>query len=73
MKATIEFNLPEEATEQRDAIDGWQWRRIVWELYYEILRGAWKYGDDEQRAEFAREIWTKVQAWINERGLTLGD
>ena len=29
MKATLEFNLPEEQHDYRAAIDGWKWRRVV--------------------------------------------
>jgi hypothetical protein len=38
MKATLEFNLPEEDTEMRDAMNGTLWRGVVITLYNEIRR-----------------------------------
>ena len=43
MKATLEFNLPEEEQEHRDAIEGTSWKLAVWDLD-QILRNALKHG-----------------------------
>lgn len=32
MKATLEFELPQDAIEHQTAIDGWKWRMIVNEI-----------------------------------------
>ena len=45
MKATLEFNLPEEQSDHRLAIDGWKWKSVVIDIAVK-LRGALKYGDD---------------------------
>jgi hypothetical protein len=36
MKATLEFNLPEEEPEMRDAMNGTLWRGVVMALFNEI-------------------------------------
>ncbi len=38
MKATLEFDLPEEYQEHRDALDGTLWRGVVVALYNEIRK-----------------------------------
>jgi hypothetical protein len=45
-KATLEFNLPEEEQEHRDAIEGTMWKLAVWDLD-QILRDALKHGCDQ--------------------------
>tara|TARA_A100001037_G_scaffold244817_1_gene225988 strand:+ start:119860 stop:120186 length:327 start_codon:yes stop_codon:yes gene_type:complete len=42
MKATLEFNLPEEKSDHEDAVNGANWRRVV-ELILEDLRERRKY------------------------------
>ena len=44
MKATLEFNLPEEAAEHRAAIDGSDWKYVVTEMD-EYFRSQIKYQD----------------------------
>jgi len=44
MKATLEFNLPEEAAEHRMAIDGINWKYVVTEMD-EYFRSQIKYQD----------------------------
>jgi len=38
MKATLEFNIPEEETEARDALNGTLWRAVVTALYEKIIQ-----------------------------------
>jgi hypothetical protein len=45
-KATLEFNLPEEELEHRDALEGTSWKIAMWDLD-QILRNAVKYGCDQ--------------------------
>ena len=44
MKATLEFNLPEEESNFRQAIDGHKWKYVVWQLD-EHLRRELKYNE----------------------------
>jgi len=46
MKATLEFNLPEEEEEHLDAIHGTDWKLVVWDLD-QLLRSYIKYGTDQ--------------------------
>jgi hypothetical protein len=45
MKATLEFNLPEEAQEFRTAINGWKFKSVLNEIN-EDLRSKIKWQDD---------------------------
>jgi hypothetical protein len=45
-KAVLEFNLPEEEQEHRDAIEGTSWKLTVWDLD-QILHNALKHGCDQ--------------------------
>ena len=60
MKATLEFDLPSEATEYRAALDGEKWRQLVRYLLEDYLKPIWKHGDDVDRAEWAVD----VRDWI---------
>jgi hypothetical protein len=42
-KVTLEFDTVEEATEIRDALDGYKWKLAVWDLDQK-LRETTKYG-----------------------------
>jgi transcriptional regulator of acetoin/glycerol metabolism len=46
MKATLEYNLPEEQSEHADALNGYKWRGICQELD-NILRNKMKYENVE--------------------------
>jgi hypothetical protein len=45
VKAVLKFNLPEEQSEHRLALDGWKWRSVVSDIA-DKLRSALKYDDD---------------------------
>jgi hypothetical protein len=45
-KAILEFNLPEEEQEHRDALEGTAWKVAMWDLD-QFLRNAIKYGCDQ--------------------------
>jgi hypothetical protein len=73
MKATIEFNDDQEL---RDAIDGWKWKNVAWELDQE-MRKLTKHGQYDGRDATEEEIditdhWrTKLRELINDNGLNL--
>jgi hypothetical protein len=60
-KVTIEFDANEEATELREALDGYKWKQAVWEIDQK-LRNELKYneklsGDIQEYLEkFRQEI-----------------
>jgi len=73
MKATIEFH---DEQELRDAIDGFKWRMIVWDLDQE-MRKVTKHGHHDGREATEEELditdhWrTKLRELINNDGLNL--
>ena len=73
MKATLEFNLPEEKSEFNFATQGSDWFFVVWKMD-QWLRGSIKHApdfmsDDEYKTyELCRE---KLRALINDSGLNL--
>ena len=67
MRATITFNLPNEADEHQAAIDGSKWKSVVREIDNE-LRNNIKHGS---KALTPQEIRDSLHEHINGRGLLL--
>ena len=61
MKATLEFNLPEETTEHQIAVDGPKWRGVVSDALEE-LRNDRKYNQLPQ-AEYAYNEKISERIW----------
>jgi hypothetical protein len=75
MKATLHFEH-DEKDELQDAINGWKWRLIAWELDQD-LRGIVKHGyfgsreATEAEIEMADYCRTKLRQLISDDGLNL--
>jgi hypothetical protein len=75
MKATLHFEH-DEKDELQDAINGWKWKLIVWELDQD-LRGIVKHGyfgsreATEAEIEMAEYCRTKLRQLISDDGLNL--
>ena len=54
-KIILEFDGTEEANEARNALDGWKWKAVVWELDQK-LRATTKYGASAIDKSDASEI-----------------
>jgi hypothetical protein len=73
MKAILEFD---DEQDLRDAIDGWKWKSVVWELDKE-LRSILKHGyigsreATEAEIEMADYCRTKLRELISDDGLNL--
>jgi hypothetical protein len=73
MKAILEFD---DEQELRDAIDGWKWKNVAWELDKE-LRGIVKHGyigsreATDAEIEMADYCRTKLRQLISDDGLNL--
>jgi hypothetical protein len=73
MKAILEFD---DEQDLRDAIDGWKWKSVVWELDQD-LRGIVKHGyfgsreATEAEIEMADYCRTKLRELISDDGLNL--
>lgn len=50
MKATLEFDLTEEQEQFEDAINGWKWSHVVYQLD-QYLRAKVKYASDDAHEE----------------------
>ena len=69
MKATLEFNLPEEQVEFNLAVNGNKWSFVAWKVDQE-LRSKIKYS--ESITEEQRDIYQEVRNLINEFMLEQG-
>ena len=68
MKATLEFNLPEEHDEHLNALQGMSWQLVLFEIDQE-LRSTVKYEDSEQNADYAQKIRDMIYEKMADRGL----
>lgn len=71
MKATIEFNLPEEQAEHYCAIKGADMLNVLWELKSE-LRSMLKYGDlPDTQYEIVEKIQDFLISSLNDNEINL--
>ena len=71
MKATLEFNLPEEQAEHYCAIKGSDMLNVLWELKAE-LRSMLKYGElPEQQYEIVEKIQDFLLSSLNDNEVNL--
>jgi hypothetical protein len=71
MKATIEFNLPDEQAEHYCAIKGSDMLNVLWELKAE-LRSMLKYGElPEQQYEIVEKIQDFLISSLNDNEINL--
>jgi predicted DNA-binding protein len=71
MQATLSFNLPEESTEHLDALEGRDWKTVVYELN-EQLRTYQKHGHSFKTADdLLEELRTILRSLIEDRRLSL--
>lgn len=72
MKATLEFNLPEEVAEYTDAVDGTNWKLVVWELE-RYLHDKIKYNDklSDQELNVYNSIRDNLYEIISSKNLFL--
>ena len=72
MKATLEFNLPEEADEHRMALDGQKWQFVVTDLLEE-LRTERKYNPEITNSDltYNEKITERIHSLIQHQGLEL--
>lgn len=71
-KVTIEFDSVEEQDDIRDALDGFKWRMVAWELD-EFLRTEMKYNEKLTQSdyEFAEKIREELRERISSYNLSL--
>ena len=71
MKATLEFNLPEERCEHRIAVTAMDWALAMNELDGQ-LRDWLKYGHDYSLDEVLEKTRERLHEILDERNLSLG-
>lgn len=72
MKATLEYSLPEEENEHRDALNGTDWKLVVRNID-NMLRNALKHGHNLASADAAlQSIRDVLQEELEQRGLYNG-
>jgi len=78
-KVTIEFDTVEEATEIREALDGYKWKGAMWNLDQK-LRGTTKYGTSlintknsasSEEVEIAEVVRELIRECLSEYNLKL--
>jgi hypothetical protein len=62
-KVTLEFDLHEEETNLKDALDGYKWRGVVWEMDSK-LRNELKY--NEKLSKQVRKTYEQLRSDIRE-------
>ena len=71
MKATLQFDLPEESQDHLDALNGTTWKVVVYSIDARV-RNLQKHGHNLASIEDALETFRDViQNEINDKGLTL--
>ncbi len=70
MKAILEFQLPEEASEHRSALDGGKWAAVCWELD-QWLRSLAKY-EDKTNVKIA-DVRKRISEEMDDSGLRFED
>ncbi len=71
-KVTIQFDTIEEQEDIRDALDGYKWRMVAWELD-QFLRSEMKYNEklSNLEYEFAEKTREELRERINSYNLSL--
>jgi hypothetical protein len=72
MKATLEFNLPDDQEDFNDAVNGQRWRLMVWD-FDQYLRSELKYNDKLSSEQYKVYEQVRDTLWqkINEDNLSL--
>jgi hypothetical protein len=72
MKATLEFNLPDDQVDFNDAVNGQRWRLMVWN-FDQYLRSELKYNDklSEEQYKVYEQVRDTLWQKMNEDNLSL--
>lgn len=72
MKATLEFNLPEDKVDFDLALQGSDWKHVCWEMD-QLLRKHLKYDDDlkEDEVKMLQYVRDELYRFMNENNVDL--
>ena len=65
MEAILKFDLPEEADDFDNAVNGYKFKLILWEMD-QHLRSIAKYSEDGDKAEIAQELRDRLYEYFSE-------
>ena len=65
MEAILKFDLPEEADDFDNAVNGYKFKLILWEMD-QHLRSIAKYSEDGNKAEIAQELRDRLYEYFSE-------
>ena len=70
MEAILKFDLPEEADDFDNAINGYKFKFILWSMD-QHLRNIVKYGENEEAVEIAEELRNKLREYFSEYNVSI--
>lgn len=70
MKATLEFNLPEDELDLSNAINGNKFKLILWDMD-QHLRSIVKYSENEEEVRVAEELRDKLQEYFSQYNISI--
>jgi len=70
VKATLEFNLPEDELDLSNAINGNKFKLILWDMD-QHLRSIVKYSENEEEVRVAEELRDKLQEYFSQYNISI--
>ncbi len=70
MEAILKFDLPEEADDFDNAVNGYKFKLILWEMD-QHLRSITKYSEDGDKAEIAQDLRDKLREYFSEYNVSI--
>jgi len=70
MEAILKFNLPEDELDFSNAVNGYKFKLILWDMD-QHLRSIAKYSEDSEKAEMAQELRDKLHEYFSEYNVTI--
>ncbi len=70
MEAILKFNLPEDELDFSNAVNGYKFKLILWDMD-QHLRSIAKYSEDSEKAEMAQELRDKLREYFSEYNVTI--
>ncbi len=70
MEAILKFNLPEDELDFSNAVNGYKFKLILWDMD-QHLRSIAKYSEDSEKAEIAQELRDKLHEYFSEYNVTI--
>lgn len=70
MKATLEFNLPEDELDLSNAINGNKFKLILWDMD-QHLRNIVKHSENEEEVRVAEELRNRLREYFSEYNVSI--